>query len=278
MLLSPLRKIKDQLIFVFYFQEETEAERQKWTSHSGNPLNSKKSNPKEAEEPPVQSEPVDLSRRSDQNQLEKILHKSSLLEDTKNNNDDDILGYPLNNDTNVKMKKEVNHEKNNWDLKERKEQVKSPWKMVVPLDVSPYHALGLSQEQKSPTTKNPVPKSPWQSNTQIGALVKSKSVIDNSDMKREEEDENEKFGKNYPLVLQVPKYNPQLIVQQPTLQTSEYFPNVLAFLLFFRLVCKSTYDDQFHMGTYVTDIVHAHLIMISILHIMFALSSKDVFR
>lgn len=206
-------------------QEEPEAERQKWSSHSGNSLNSKRSNPKEAEEPPVQSEPVDLSRRSDQNQLEKILHKSSLLEDTKNNNDNDTF---ISYDSSSKIKKEViNHERNHWDLKE--DHVKSPWKMVVPLDVSPYYTLGLSQEQKSPTTKNPVPKSPWQSNTQISSLVKSKSVIDNIEIKREEE-EDEKFGKNLPLVLQVPKYNPQLIVHsnsgQSTLQTSKYFLDV----------------------------------------------------
>lgn len=202
------------------FQEEPEAERQKWSGHSENPLNSKKENPREAEEPPVQSEPVDLSRRSDQHQLEKMLNRSSLLEDTKNNNDND--GSYLSCDVVNKLKRDS---KNSWSAKDRgDDSVKSPWKMVVPLDVSPYYGIALSQEQKSPTTKNPVPKSPWQSNTQIGSVVKSKTVLDDSDSKRDDEAE-EKFGKSAPLVLQVPKYNPQLIFHcnsQSPLQTSKF--------------------------------------------------------
>lgn len=169
----------------------------------------------------MQSEPVDLSRRSEPSHLDKILHGSSLLEDTRNNNDNDT--YSTYEDGS-KIKKEFDYDKSSWDAKDREEGVKSPWKMVVPLDVSPYYSLGLSQEQKSPTTKNPVPKSPWQSNTQISSVVKSKTVLDSAELKRE--DEEDRFPKSPPLVLQVPKYNPQLIAHanlgQSALQTSKY--------------------------------------------------------
>lgn len=59
------------------WQEETTAEKHPWLGHRGHLTQLlRKMNPREAEEPPVQSEPVDLSRRSD-----------SDVEDTTNNNE-----------------------------------------------------------------------------------------------------------------------------------------------------------------------------------------------
>jgi len=54
-------------------QEETSVEKHPWLGHRGQVL--RKMNPREAEEPPVQSEPVDLSRRIE-----------SEVEDSTNNN------------------------------------------------------------------------------------------------------------------------------------------------------------------------------------------------
>lgn len=198
----------------FFFQEELEAEKQKWSNPTENFLNSEKSNPREAEEPPVQSEPVDLSRRSDQSHFQKTLF-SSTLEDSRNNNGD--IKY-LSCDVEGNGKSNL--------LKNGSLQGINSCKTVVPLDISSF--VGNCQEQKSPTTKNPVPKSPWQSNSRLGSLVKSKAILNDPEV--EKKDNNENFGKIQQLVLQVPKYNPQLINHQTACESSKNF-----LLFFFKL-------------------------------------------
>ncbi|EEB13351.1 hypothetical protein Phum_PHUM235990 [Pediculus humanus corporis] len=83
-------------------------------------MSKKTSNPIEAEEPPVQSEPVDLSLK-DQND---VLLKNYWKTDHHSNSHVDLLRVS-------------------------------------------------SQEQKSPTTKNPVFKSPWQSTIQSSTKIQS---------------------------------------------------------------------------------------------------------
>ncbi|KAK6634095.1 hypothetical protein RUM44_004703 [Polyplax serrata] len=189
--------------------EELEAERQQWSGLTETLSNSRKSNPREAEEPPVQSEPVDLSRRSDQNHLDKSKQFSSMIEDTRNNNNDGNKYLSCDGENRVSNGAKVGSE-----------DLRNYWKMVVSEDVSSNY--GVSQDQKSPTTKNPVPKSPWRSNTQVGSIVKSKTKMD--DVKKDETDD--KFVKSSPLVLQVPKYNPQLLshhnLTPTTVDTSQW--------------------------------------------------------
>lgn len=185
-------------------------------------LNSRKSNPREAEEPPVQSEPVDLSRRSDQNHLEKTQFFST-IEDTKNNNNDGNKYITCDVANRISNQKKIDS-----IAKDRNDDVKSYWKTIAAADISSNYSI--TQEQKSPTTKNPVPKSPWRSNTQVGTLVKSKTVVDGFEMKKEDD---EKFGKSSLLVLQVPKYNPQLIGHQNSGQIAlETSKNIYYFFRF----------------------------------------------